>query len=1086
MKVHGILAPPRVSRNNNLYLPEELAKADGLTVPMYLDHEDFEVKGGRPTGTILRKEARGRLKLIWNTVLQRLEYAGQVWDEALQKLIVSGQRPHVSLAAEPRNFEKYRGHNVPLDMTFFSVAAVQNPGIPESTVNYTMEQVLDRYLQRNIGKVMESVSHFANTMVLEFDTKSLTYEEMSAAEAEKISRDIAESSMMAAKILQHMTGEHDFDAAIDKLKGSGNDQAVAALKSADEIADRAKEKEAVLSTDKRNDLPASKFAAPASSSSDDDKLPVPDREHAVNAKARFNQTHFDSPADKEKAKARVNAALAKYGLDPIGEQNPTSAQLEEPITEPLHPDFQKMKSAMSQQYGADKGKSVFYATVNKHNLDDTKPMPKEFAEAMGPMFNNRSLIPQGYQNLTPMRANQNQRSGLPGVTGVSQGVPMAGTSVNPVKGIPDPVIRPIVTPTAQDQQILPRNRGVQSSQPMTTIDNPMATGTGVTKESSANKSHGRNIKSKLSVNEDGSRQDVSQANQSAWGAETDKNMTDDEPQPHAVDVKNIGLGETPYESLLANKVMSGKATAEELKLYNVLVKEGRIDINGRANPETQATAGVDKAGNGVQNTNRTGGATVNEADDGEDDGVDGKKMADDLKEAKLYGYSSEEFYDLKSTRTKEEWPLFWQHTKEALKGNKRVQELVRRGRLEASGVISRAPTGSRESKIGGPDVRSSVSSQFGVEMDIPNLEQHVAYMRGERGPVAPMHVPLFFPPDVDVSTGLGPRLEFVHELTSWTRKRTKMVSEAIATTTSGAAMAVDGGIPALIVPTNLSAMLRDTVYFQQIQQGSNIARFQTVTVPAAGALTQNTEPSQASQTLTDVDITPTPRGVEQQVSFEAERKILGPILEAVILSFRVSELYDEDYLLLGSGQSFEAAPYPTTGGPYSTGNAIYGGNGTGRASEALIQTGDTMAMAGLADAQDAITLQGFAPNNMVEVMQPQQFRKLMQDSNVNRVISFGPNTNSSQSWIAQGVIPELVGFEIRRSTLGITGSGVASITTYHSWAYIKGLTPAMAASRDLMIETFRDIRVNSTWVKGHWDLKGGVLQPNSLVLLDTA
>src|SRR5229473_8192525 len=100
--MYGVLAPPRVSRNNNLYLPEELARADGLVVPLFLDHEDFEIgQNGRPTGKVLRKEARGRLRLIWNREMQRLEYAGEVWDEELQDLIASGERPHVSLAAEP-------------------------------------------------------------------------------------------------------------------------------------------------------------------------------------------------------------------------------------------------------------------------------------------------------------------------------------------------------------------------------------------------------------------------------------------------------------------------------------------------------------------------------------------------------------------------------------------------------------------------------------------------------------------------------------------------------------------------------------------------------------------------------------------------------------------------------------------------------------------------------------------------------------------------------------------------------------------------------------------------------------------------
>jgi hypothetical protein len=42
---------------------------------------------------------------------------------------------------------------------------------------------------------------------------------------------------------------------------------------------------------------------------------------------------------------------------------------------PLHPDFQKIYDKMVAQYGAKKGKSVFYAWVNQHEYDDTKPFP---------------------------------------------------------------------------------------------------------------------------------------------------------------------------------------------------------------------------------------------------------------------------------------------------------------------------------------------------------------------------------------------------------------------------------------------------------------------------------------------------------------------------------------------------------------------------------------------------------------------------------------------------------------------------------------------------------------------------------------
>lgn len=44
-------------------------------------------------------------------------------------------------------------------------------------------------------------------------------------------------------------------------------------------------------------------------------LPIPDAEHVRNALARFDQTHFDSAADKATAKAKIVAAAKKFGVD---------------------------------------------------------------------------------------------------------------------------------------------------------------------------------------------------------------------------------------------------------------------------------------------------------------------------------------------------------------------------------------------------------------------------------------------------------------------------------------------------------------------------------------------------------------------------------------------------------------------------------------------------------------------------------------------------------------------------------------------------------------------------------------------------
>lgn len=48
------------------------------------------------------------------------------------------------------------------------------------------------------------------------------------------------------------------------------------------------------------------------------KLPIFDKSHVQNAMARFNQTQFNSPDDKEKAKAKIISAAKKFGIE-VGE-----------------------------------------------------------------------------------------------------------------------------------------------------------------------------------------------------------------------------------------------------------------------------------------------------------------------------------------------------------------------------------------------------------------------------------------------------------------------------------------------------------------------------------------------------------------------------------------------------------------------------------------------------------------------------------------------------------------------------------------------------------------------------------------------
>jgi len=422
----------------------------------------------------------------------------------------------------------------------------------------------------------------------------------------------------------------------------------------------------------------------------------------------------------------------------------------------------------------------------------------------------------------------------------------------------------------------------------------------------------------------------------------------------------------------------------------------------------------------------------------------------------------------------------------SVSARKIAQSIVQKA-LEEAGLRKSGTTlaSKRESKAGGPDVvTNSLFAEYGIDAGVngPEIQEALAVIQGKSksGHVV-VRVPLLTPPRLS-RVNPKARLEFAELLESYTAQ-IRYTMEAVTTATSGAALGVDEMTPALVVSTNLAALLRDTVLFRALPQGVDRARFQTVTIPAAGSLSEDTEPSQSTQTLATVDTTTSPRGVETDISFEAERKIIGPILDAMILADRLSELYDEDGLILGSVGSggFENA---LSNVPAA--NKYYG-DGTVSAENQVTST-MVFAAKAAAFAQKAIKTQGYAPDNLVLVLHPKQFNDLLNDSNIVRYLQwwFG-SSDSGQALIAQGIIPNLYGLEVRQSTLVKTATGTtAGVTTYHAWAYKKGLSAAMAASRDVMIETFRDIRKNATVLKAHWDISVNVLHPASAAYITTA
>lgn len=85
-RLSGILAIPRISRNSDLYLPEELAKAHGKTVLILWKHEGSPKSDTDPAS---QSNVIGSMRIFWDPDLLQLKYEAEV-DRDLPALLLDG------------------------------------------------------------------------------------------------------------------------------------------------------------------------------------------------------------------------------------------------------------------------------------------------------------------------------------------------------------------------------------------------------------------------------------------------------------------------------------------------------------------------------------------------------------------------------------------------------------------------------------------------------------------------------------------------------------------------------------------------------------------------------------------------------------------------------------------------------------------------------------------------------------------------------------------------------------------------------------------------------------------------------------
>lgn len=131
LQIRGLAMTTGLSRNFNLYTPEELAVFSGkLTdAPVYLEHVSVNNAVGKVT------------KTDWDG--QNLLYEAEIYDEDTAAKIRKGLIQHVSVGADYETLDVTAGGKVPHGLHNAEMSLVAVPGIPETNI-----QVLESLLRK--------------------------------------------------------------------------------------------------------------------------------------------------------------------------------------------------------------------------------------------------------------------------------------------------------------------------------------------------------------------------------------------------------------------------------------------------------------------------------------------------------------------------------------------------------------------------------------------------------------------------------------------------------------------------------------------------------------------------------------------------------------------------------------------------------------------------------------------------------------------------------------------------------------------------------------------------------------------------
>ena len=219
--------------------------------------------------------------------------------------------------------------------------------------------------------------------------------------------------------------------------------------------------------------------------------------------------------------------------------------------------------------------------------------------------------------------------------------------------------------------------------------------------------------------------------------------------------------------------------------------------------------------------------------------------------------------------------------------------------------------------------------------------------------------------------------------------------------------------------------------------GQDRANFYKMGGISFGAVTEGTEPTNESQTVTKVTATPAIRGGVQRIGY-SQLEDIPALTNAINQSFALEAISDEENLLHTEFDSVTAT------------NWVNGNDGSDLASGASDDvSGMTLTGVGLVHAKKKIAEQGYDVSDLVFLCDPKAYAELLTDSNISTFTQQG-NAGITQ----KGQLEELYGISIVVSN-NIVNQDNTTNDTLRNLLFVKGAF-GIASGRDLSMESQRD------------------------------